>query len=333
MGFDYLLELQKIREGLEEGFSRAINNVTALFVSPLLYMVFAVIYWCMNKRKGKFFILCLAGSNFLNAMLKISFCVFRPWLLNSNLRPYEFVLKDATGYSFPSGHATAAGAILGTFSWEERKRKWLITACVILCLIVGFTRNFLTVHTLQDVLAGFACGILCVVLSAGVMKWVDGKEGRDLVAAGIAFVLLTAGLILTVCRNYPLTVDGEQVTDLITVTKDAYTALGIGYAVTLGLFIERRWIRFETEGSWKVKVIQVLIGGTGAAMLCYLPKRFLYSLLGENWGHFVLYFVAVFYCVAAWPWIWSLLRSRWIRDLEIAEVPVIPEPETKANET
>lgn len=71
-------------------------------------------------------------------------------------------------FSFPSGHATGSliaygmlGYLLVTF-WPAARRHAATTALVVVALIVaiGFTRLYLAVHYLSDVIGGFAAGTM-----------------------------------------------------------------------------------------------------------------------------------------------------------------------------
>ena len=83
------------------------------------------------------------------------------------------LVTTATGYSFPSGHATQTAAVtvtlalLGaarTTSWPRKVAIW--ATAVVVSLLVGFSRVYLGVHWPTDVLAGFALGSLWAVLCA-----------------------------------------------------------------------------------------------------------------------------------------------------------------------
>jgi undecaprenyl-diphosphatase len=69
-------------------------------------------------------------------------------------------------FSFPSGHAMAAGAIFGILAliaWRELRGRWrwvAIAACVAVAVGVAFSRVYLGVHYPTDVLAGLLAGAL-----------------------------------------------------------------------------------------------------------------------------------------------------------------------------
>ncbi|MCC9136856.1 phosphatase PAP2 family protein [Pontibacter silvestris] len=93
-------------------------------------------------------------------------------------RPADVAYYPVKNFSFPSGHATTAMALYGMcayflvrhFKKNSSKRKASSWAGVILILLVGFTRIYLGVHYLSDVLAGFLLGILWVLLGISLME-------------------------------------------------------------------------------------------------------------------------------------------------------------------
>jgi undecaprenyl-diphosphatase len=86
-------------------------------------------------------------------------------------RPLNGILQE-TGFSFPSGHATAAVVFLGLltyFIWQHftsRNAKVLSGIfLVLISLVVGFSRIYLNVHWLSDVLGAYALGIFWLTFS------------------------------------------------------------------------------------------------------------------------------------------------------------------------
>ncbi len=72
-----------------------------------------IVYWCFSRELGQRLLFTLNGSDLLNNVLKLGFCVYRPWVREPALHPVEKALSTATGYSFPSGHSSKAGAFFG----------------------------------------------------------------------------------------------------------------------------------------------------------------------------------------------------------------------------
>jgi undecaprenyl-diphosphatase len=53
--------------------------------------------------------------------------------------------------------------------------KWSVTFLVIVLIIsIGFSRIYLRVHYASDVAAGFIIGLLWLLISLAVLKWLEG---------------------------------------------------------------------------------------------------------------------------------------------------------------
>lgn len=86
-------------------------------------------------------------------------------------RPIVMHLTHAGGYSMPSGHAMAAmvfyGLILIFFATSVKDKKYRYLSYVLLILLIGligFSRVYLRVHYVSDVLAGFALGLVILTI-------------------------------------------------------------------------------------------------------------------------------------------------------------------------
>jgi membrane-associated phospholipid phosphatase len=88
-----------------------------------------------------------------------------------------------TSYSFPSGHAMeslvayamlAYFAVLALRTWEARVG--VVCGAALLVVLIGFSRMYLGVHYLSDVLAGYAAGT--VWLSALITGAETIRRGR-----------------------------------------------------------------------------------------------------------------------------------------------------------
>lgn len=93
-------------------------------------------------------------------------------------RPSLVAYYVETGYSFPSGHSATAMTLYGLLAyWFIRKQpsrlyQWLIgLAATSLILIVGFSRIYLGVHFLSDVLGGYLLGICWLIIGIVLTEW------------------------------------------------------------------------------------------------------------------------------------------------------------------
>ena len=109
-----------------------------------------------HRREALLMVLAFAGAEIVSYSLKLGFRRDRPFFTDP--------LASESTFSFPSGHSTVSLAVYGALAVVIARRvsrparlPWLAAAGVLVGLI-GFSRLYLGVHFLTDVLAGFAAG-------------------------------------------------------------------------------------------------------------------------------------------------------------------------------
>jgi len=97
-------------------------------------------------------------------------------------RPLDPIIKNVTGYSFPSGHSFSAYTFFGLLTyitWQTQLQKvWKIILSVVFFLIatlIATSRVYLHVHYASDVLGGFCLSIMWLLLSLWLLHKVDKK--------------------------------------------------------------------------------------------------------------------------------------------------------------
>lgn len=102
-------------------------------------------------------------------------------------RPFAPLLQVAKGFSFPSGHALMSVTFYGLLVlivWQNVKQIWLkwtlSVFLILLILAIGLSRVYLRVHYASDVLAGFAVGLVWLLLSLWILSWVEKYSKRNI---------------------------------------------------------------------------------------------------------------------------------------------------------
>jgi membrane-associated phospholipid phosphatase len=160
----------------------AVNNKIMLFITLLGKHQFLIpanlilIFYFLLVKKQTWFsirVITIAISSLLLMLLLKQ--------LFQRKRPLSPLLKAAKGLSFPSGHAIMAVTFYGlliyilqhsiTIDWL----KWFAILLVIVLIgLIGFSRIYLRVHYASDVAAGFIIGLLWLLISLAVLKWLEG---------------------------------------------------------------------------------------------------------------------------------------------------------------
>lgn len=145
-----------IRERLT-GFMFDLTQFSSISLMTFVYpSLILVLFLFKRYRRAIFAVLAGGGGLLLIHVMKIFFERPRP--------PYPLLIKEES-FSFPSGHATFSFIFYGTlayFVWLTHIPKhWkylAITFLIMLSLAIGFSRIYLRVHYLSDVLGGFCLG-------------------------------------------------------------------------------------------------------------------------------------------------------------------------------
>ncbi len=262
MDIEYLLWLQGIREALGPFIEMLMNLVSHICDGPIVALVPCLLYWVVDKRAGLFVLTNLAIGNNINQFIKDTVCAYRPWIRDVRVLPSVDALKHATGYSFPSGHTQAGASTFGSAAWYFRHKRAVAIACTAVMLLIGFSRNFLGVHTPQDVIAGFAVAALSLWLSQVIFDRINNGAIKDTTVLIAAIVICAVMLVYTELKPYPMDyLNGVLLVDPAPMKLDAYSQAGILIGVAAGWFLEKRYVGFSTDCSTKQKLVRLLVCG------------------------------------------------------------------------
>ncbi|WP_139489485.1 phosphatase PAP2 family protein [Brevibacillus dissolubilis] len=128
---------------------------------PNVFVILPVLFlicWMMTGTWGwwRFYLTVLLGSYLFNEIVRFVFLRPRPPLPD---------MEVVNRHGFPSNHAVGAFVLyscLLLILWPHvgtvRGRMWLVTACLVMVVVISFSRVFLHVHYPSDILGGWLLG-------------------------------------------------------------------------------------------------------------------------------------------------------------------------------
>lgn len=284
----YLLFLQDLRNGAGSALSEPLLFISAFMGGAGGIAVMALVYWCLNKWAGALMLLNFSSAYMANETLKNIFCISRPFVLDQRLTPYV----PASGYSFPSGHTMMGTAVYGSAAVWQRKRKGVVALCVLLTLLTAFGRNWIGVHTPQDVLVGMLASSMVIAANLWIIRRVQAEPKKE-------------ALFLAACAVWALA--------LLALLPSSGKVCGIYLGAITGLVIERRWIGFRVEGS-AVSCAIFYVAGMAAVLAVSKGGELLFAPLGSKFGPLAENFMVLLLVTAGWPAVMKWTKSHVFRN-------------------
>lgn len=138
-------------------------------VATATAVVLAVLLWRRQLRLATCWTVAMVGIVPINSGLKAVFQRPRP------LHNHGFIVEHS--WSFPSGHAFGAMVFYGMLAYvllsvlPHRWHRLVIACAVAMVTVIGLSRIVLQVHYFSDVMAGYASGLVWLVLCLGGAEW------------------------------------------------------------------------------------------------------------------------------------------------------------------
>ena len=284
--------------------------VTYLILIPVFY------YWNSDKKKGLYTLVSYYFCMVVTPLIKLTACIYRPWIRDARILPAGDAITTATGYSFPSGHTTTAGPLAGgtaVNTWEKKSTRWISVILVIFVLLTAFSRNYLGVHTPQDVCVGLLLSVLSLYVTAKLFVWLDKNPEKEnaLLLGGLIFCCLA--IVYITLKPYPMeyNADGSLIVDPQKMMNDGYGDIGKMIGFIIARYVEKTWIRFKPMKKGVLSVIICLAGLIPMVLLKDYFSPVMKDWFGPHWGKLFFSVIYTFYYIALFPLVIKLCsRSR-----------------------
>jgi undecaprenyl-diphosphatase len=210
------------------------------------------IFWGFSKKLGVKLFYLMIFSGIINIFLKGLFGLPRPY----QTFPNEIAeISSASGYSFPSGHAMASSTFYGYVASLHKSNYLIIGISSLIIILISTSRMYLGVHYFSDILLGIILGLLLIYVFIKSYPSLEKffKKQSDFMV--LTFVLLISFTLMLISALTTVTFGNE----LDEASNGGLTGLLAGG--TIGLLMERRYIRFSTENiSTGAKIVRLFFG-------------------------------------------------------------------------
>ncbi|MCR5234355.1 MAG: phosphatase PAP2 family protein [Lachnospiraceae bacterium] len=245
-----------------------------------------------------------SGNRVVNGLLKVTACVYRPWIRDPLVVPDSAAMAAATGYSFPSGHSMNAASLYGGGAIRKELPRILRVSLAIIFVLIAFSRIFLGVHTPQDILIGSAVGLFMMWLTMKLTERIDADPKKDIpvMCAGIAIAIAVA--IFAAFKSYPEDYDaaGKLLVDGAKMAKDTYKGVGWCIGFFAGWVLERRYVVFSTDIPIIRRMTRLVTGLLSYYAVTLIPKAILNNCLPTVSATILTTFIQTFYVTFVFPW-------------------------------
>ncbi len=310
-GIGWIIAIQSLGSWLEY----PMKFLTSLGNENFFFLVLPLIYWSVDARLGLRVALILVTGTSLSCVVKFLFAAPRPYWVSADVQPGAV----ESSFGLPSTHAQNAAALWGgVAAGVPTKKRWAWTAAIVLAFLVGFSRLYLGMHFVHDVLAGWLIGYVLLFAFLKfwdpVSAWLKTKTFFQQIAIAfvVSLILIGLGLLSSLPLNgYVFPVEWTanalragplpEPASIETVFTTAGTLLG--FAVGAAWLASRGG--YQTEGPVAKRALRYAIGLVGVLILweglgAVLPD-------GETWIPLTLrylrYFLVGFWVIGGAPWL------------------------------
>lgn len=311
---DYLLLLQHFREVTGGVFDSFFMFITHFGETTVPLGMLAIIFWSLHSQLAMNIYLNLGTGSFICDVFKNLACIYRPWILDSRIQPLPEAMTHADGYSFPSGHTQNAVSVWGTLALFF-KNKFVKILLVLLIFGVALSRNYVGVHTPQDVIVSLMVGTFIIFTMPILLKWVEKGQNRDIVVYCAAIICGFAFLIYEHFKAYPLDyINGELLVNPEDMKFVSFPKTGMFLGVFTGWFVNKRFLHFDgSQGSTAAKIIRAVIGIALYILIYSNAKVFLKSIMDARLAMFCNSFILVVFATIIYPYIINFVQKILIK--------------------
>ena len=277
--------------------------ITKMGEETFFLFVFAGIYLCYDKFfavKYTFYYLMSVG---VNTLVKGIVKRTRPYVASTEIENR----LPASNYSFPSGHsqgyfvqATTGMIEINNKCNKKRFKIFVFCGLIIAGILVMISRMYWGQHYLTDVIVGMMFGISIPFVLDFIFSKIP-KSFKDKFTQDRIFLIIgvLSMIVSLVCFMLEFGIGFYS--------RKVYKFSAILLAMSLGYFLDAKYIKFEPKQGWvwgifKFLIVVVVLGGLYYLMTLFIPLK--------GFFYFVIYFVLGIVGTVALPAIFKVISIK-----------------------
>ncbi|MGB3591922.1 MAG: phosphatase PAP2 family protein [Nonlabens sp.] len=159
--------------------------ITEKYNSLPFYLLLLFVLWKFQGSRNTviaciFVVILIACSDQLASLFKYGFERWRPYHELGMKDQISAIGKQKGLYGFYSAHASTSMGVATFIYWILRyQSRWMVTATILWAFIVTYSRIYLGLHYLGDVLMGTSMGIILGSLFAWIYSLIKARYGTS----------------------------------------------------------------------------------------------------------------------------------------------------------
>ena len=310
-GIDWIIAIQSLGSWL----AYPMRFLTSLGSENFFFLVLPLVYWSLDAGLGLRVAFILVTSNSLNCIGKFLFASPRPYWVSARVQPGSV----ESSFGVPSGHAQNSAALWGILAaGVPAGKRWAWMAAIALAFLVGFSRLYLGMHFVHDVLLGWLIGYVLLFAFLKfwdpVAAWLKTKTlAQQIMIAFVISLLVVALSLLSHAHLAGYTFPAAWTENALRAgplpepasIEDVFTSAGSLFGLAAGA----AWIAsrggYQTAGPVGKRALRYVIGLIGVMILweglgAVLPR-------GETWIpltlRYIRYSLVGFWMTGGAPWL------------------------------
>lgn len=256
-------------------------GVSSLGNFEFYLLLLTLLYWSVDKQIGRTLSLLIILNGAVNGILKALIQGARPFWFDEAL-----ALGETASYGAPSGHMQLATIFIFFLAMKlNHTAVWVLA--FIYAFLMGFSRVYLGLHFVQDVVAGAAVATFFLFAyvywsQVGSKQFAYPMLGQRLLAAMVIPVSLFVVYVLATQLVGTPDLTNQVIRTAEYETQDQIAqSLGLLLGASLGFVFEMNRVWMLTSGSLWQRLVRWIIGFAGAIVIWQGVKL----LLGEDNVH------------------------------------------------